>query len=104
MILENICIKHTTVVALHYNQNRSCATCCHVHLFVTPWAVAFQAPLSMQFSRQEYWKGLPFPPRGDLPDSGVEPAPPVSAALQADSLSSDSLGKPQVDLSHEGKN
>ena len=58
----------------------------------------------MRFSRQEYWKGLPFPPQGDLPDSGVEPAPPVSAALYADSLPSDSLGKPQVDLSHEGKN
>ena len=72
----------------------------HVQLFVTPWTVAFWAPLSMWFSRQEYWKGLPFPPLGDLPDSGVEPASPVSAALHVDSLLSDSLGKPEMDLSH----
>ena len=45
-----------------------------VRLFVTPWTVARQAPLSMGFSRQEYWSGLPFPPPGDLPDQGIEPA------------------------------
>ena len=45
----------------------------HVQLFATPWTGARQAPLSMGFSRQEYWSGLPFPPLGDLPDSGVEP-------------------------------
>ena len=52
----------------------------HVQLFVTPWAVARQAPLSMGFSRQEYWSGLPFPAPGDLPDPGIElvsPAPQV---------------------------
>ena len=49
--------------------------------FSTPWAVAFQAPLSMGFSRQEYWSGLPFPSLGDLPDLGIEPR---SLALQAD--------------------
>ena len=54
----------------------------HVRLFMTPWTVALQAPLSMGFSRQEYWSGLPFPP-GDLPDPGIEPGSP---ALQADSL------------------
>ena len=48
---------------------------------LTPWAVACQAPLSMGFSRQEYWSGLPFPSPGDLPDPGIEPGPP---ALQAD--------------------
>ena len=42
-------------------------------LFATPWTVAFQGPLSMGFSRQEYWSGLPFPSPGDLPDSGIEP-------------------------------
>ena len=47
-----------------------------------PWAVAHQAPLSMGFSRQEYWSGLPFPSPGDLPDPGIKPRPP---ALQADS-------------------
>ena len=44
-----------------------------VQLFVTPWTIAHQAPLSTGFSRQEYWSGLPCPPPGDLPDSGIEP-------------------------------
>ena len=57
-----------------------------VQLFTTLWTVACQAPLPMGFSRQEYWSGLPFPPLGDLPDPGIEPASPVSPALQADSL------------------
>ena len=60
-----------------------------VRLFVTPWTVAYQAPLSMEFSRQEYWSGLPCPP-GDLPDPGVEPRSP---ALQADALLSEPPGK-----------
>ena len=51
--------------------------------FVTPWAVAYQASLSMGFPRQEYWDGLPFPSPGNLPDPGIKP---VSPALQADSL------------------
>ena len=46
----------------------------HVLLFVTPWTVASQAPLSMGFSRQEYWSALPFPILGDLPDPGIKPA------------------------------
>ena len=54
-----------------------------VRLFVTLWTVACQAPLSMGFSRQEYWSGLPRPPPGDLPDPGLEPGSP---ALRADSL------------------
>ena len=52
-----------------------------VWLFVTPWTVACQAPLSMRFSRQEYWSGLPFPPPGDLPDPGIKPASRMSPAL-----------------------
>ena len=55
----------------------------HVQLFATPWTVAYQAPRSMEFSRQEYWSGLPFPSSGDLPDPRIEPASPV---LQANSL------------------
>ena len=54
---------------------KSCPT------LVTPWAIACQAPLSMGFSRQEYWSGLPFPSPGDLPDPGIEPRSP---ALQVD--------------------
>ena len=57
--------------------------------FETPWTVALQGPLSMGFPRQEYWSGLPFPPPGDLADPGIEPASPVSPALQADSLSAE---------------
>ena len=53
---------------------------------VISWTLAHQAPLSMGFSRQEYWSGLPFPPPGDLPNPGIEPTSPVSPALQADSL------------------
>ena len=62
----------------------------HVRLFATPWTVARQAPLSMRFSRQEYWSGLPFPSPGDLSDPGIEPWSP---ALQADSLPSEPPGK-----------
>ena len=58
-------------------------------LFVTPWTVACQAPLSMGFSRQEYWSGWPFPSPGDLPNPGIEPGSP---ALQADSLPSELQG------------
>ena len=53
----------------------------HVQLFVTPWTVAHQAPLSRGFSRQEYWSGLPCTPPGDLPDSGMEPVSLTSPAL-----------------------
>ena len=62
-----------------------------VRLFATPWAVAHQAPLSMGFSRQEYWSGLPFPSPGDLPDPGIEPRSPT---LKADTLTSEPPGKP----------
>ena len=51
---------------------------CHVWLLATPRSEAHQAPLSMGFSRQEYWSGLPFPPPGDLPNPRIESAPPVS--------------------------
>ena len=52
-----------------------------VQLLATPWPVAHQAPLSMGFSRQEYWSGLPCPPLGDLPHPGIEPASLMSPAL-----------------------
>ena len=61
-----------------------------MRLFLTPETVARQAPLSMEFSRQEYWSGLPLPSPGDLPDQGLEPRSPE---LQADSLQSEPLGK-----------
>ena len=58
-----------------------------------PWTVALQAPLSMGFSRQEYWSGLPFPSPGDLPDPGIKP---VSPALQTDSLPLSHLRSPVI--------
>ena len=58
----------------------------HVQLVATPWTVAYQAPPSMGFSRQEYWRGLPFPSPGNLPDPGIEAGSP---ALQADALLSE---------------
>ena len=66
---------------------KSCPT------LVTPWTVACQTPLSIGFSRQEYYSGLPFPSPGDLSDPGIEPRSP---ALQADSLPTELQGKPCV--------
>ena len=63
-----------------------------VRLFATSQTAASQAPLSMEFSRQEYWNGLPFPSPGDLPDSGIELRSP---ALQVDALPSKPSGKPK---------
>ena len=63
----------------------------HVWFFSTQWTVAHKAPLSMEFSRQEYWNGLPCPPPGDLPYQGVEPRSP---SLQADCLPAELPGKP----------
>ena len=64
---------------------RSCLT------LATPWPVAHQAPPSMGFSRHAYWSGLPFPPPGDLPDPGIEPASP---ALAGGFLTTEPPGKP----------
>ena len=52
-----------------------------VQLFVIIWTIVCQVPLSMEFSRQEYWNGFPCPPPGDLPNPGIEPMSPVSSAL-----------------------
>ena len=68
----------------------------HICLCVTPQTVALQAPLSMEFARQEHWSGLPFPPPGDLPDLGIETEFAVSPAFQADSLPTVPSGKPTI--------
>ena len=62
----------------------------HIPLFVTPWTAVYQAPLSKGFPRQAYWSGLPFPPPGDLPDSGIEP---MSLALAGGFLTTVPPGK-----------
>ena len=70
---------------------RKCQLLSRVRLFTTPRTVALQAPLPVEFSRQEYWGGLPFPSPGDLLDPGIEAGSP---ALQADALLAELLGEP----------
>ena len=69
-----------------------CVCVSRVRLFVTPWTIACQGPLSMGFSRQEYWSRLPFPSPGNVPKPGIKPRSP---ALQADSLPIETPGKPK---------
>ena len=70
---------------------KSCPT------LATPWTIALQAPLSMGFSRQEYWSGLSFPSPRDLPNPGIKPRSP---SLQADSLPTELQGKPHKSRQH----
>ena len=70
-------------------------SCKSVWLFATPWTVTHQVPLSIEFSRQEYCSGLPFPSPGDLPDPGIEL---VSPELARDSFTAEPPGKPQLCL------
>ena len=67
----------------------------HVQLFATSWTVAHQAPPSMEFSRQEYWSGFPFPSPEDLPNPGIKPG---SSALWADALLSEPPEKPDTEM------
>ena len=80
-----------TVLHIRKGKERKFKLLSHVQLFMTPWTVAYQAPLSMGFFRQGYWSGLPFPSPGNLPDPGIEPGSPT---LQADALQSEPPGKP----------
>ena len=86
-------VKHTsrviTIIYVHVLSHFG-----RVQLFVTPWTLAHQAPLSMGLSRQEYWSGLPCPPPGALPHPGMEARSVESPALQADSLPAELLGSP----------
>ena len=65
-----------------------------VHLFATPQTSAFQVPLFMEFSRQEYWSGLPFPTPGDLHDPGIEPAISCVSCIGRQILTTETLEKP----------
>ena len=65
-----------------------------VRLFATPWTESLKAPLSMEFSSQVYWSGLPFPPPGDLPDPGIKPMCPASPALAGEFFTPEPPGKP----------
>ena len=63
---------------------------------MTTWVVAHQTPLSLGFPRQEYWSGLPFPPPGDLPNSGIKPESSVSPALAGSFFTTEPPGKPYL--------
>ena len=67
-----------------------------VQFFVTLWTVAHQAPLSMGFSKQEYWSELPCPPPGDLPNPGIKPVSPEAPTVQADSSLLSHQGSPTL--------
>ena len=82
-------IKHSGCL-VGKSEKRKCESLSRVGLFVILWTVARQAPVSMGFSRQEYWNGWPFPSPGDLPDRGIEPGSP---ALQVDSSLSEPPGE-----------
>ena len=75
----------------------SVCTLSHVQLFATLWTVACQAPLSMEFPRQEYWSGLPFPSSGDLPDPGIKPTSLGSLTLAGGFFATEPPGKPHED-------
>ena len=70
-----------------------------VWLFATPRTEACQAPLFVGFSRQEYWSGLPFPPPGELPNSGIKPTSPVTLALAGRFFTTELPGKPNISIS-----
>ena len=85
-------------VVMYILPMHACMLSCfsHVPLFATPWTVACKAPLSMGFSRQEYWSGLPYSLPGDPPDSWIELLSPETPALQADSLLLSHRGSPFI--------
>ena len=90
IVLSIVALKWLSIISWHLAWLSEVKSFSRVWLFATPWTVAYQASLSVGFSRQEYWSGLPFPYPGDLPDPGIEPRSP---SLQADVLHSEPPGK-----------
>ena len=80
---------------LYHKEGEGVCMLSHVQLFMTVWTVGCQAPLSMGFSREEYWSELPCLPQGDISNPGIEPASSVAPELQADSLSPSHWGSPK---------
>ena len=97
-------IKTHSSVCIYHCKKRDCLwilkvkSLRRVQLFATPWTVAYEAPLSMGFSRQECWSELPFPSPGDLPNPGIKPGSP---ALRVDALPSEPPGKPYTRKSQD---
>ena len=82
----------------HHGSNREerAQPLSRVWLFATPWTVTHQPPLPLEFSRQEYWSGLPFPTPGDLPNPGIEPTSLASPELAGKFFTTEPPGKPQL--------
>ena len=91
------CSNYRTTALISHASKVKVKSLSRVQLFATQWSVAYEAPQSMGFSRQEYWSGLPFPSPGDLPDPVIEPGSP---ALQADSLPCELPGKHQMNIKY----
>ena len=90
---SQLCVRDLSQQAPLLPRKKKCWQLCCVQLFVTLWAVACQIPLFMDFSKKEYWSGLPFPSPGDLCNPGIKPGSP---ALQTDFLQSEPLRKPSA--------
>ena len=73
----SVCVYIYIIHSTLYIKEEEVKSLSRVWLFETPWTTAYKAPLSMAFSKQEYWSGLPFPSPGDLPDPGIEPWSPT---------------------------
>ena len=89
--MENMLFGGREILSMFGSKKMKVKSLSPVRLFATPWTVAYQAPPSMGFSRQECWSGLPFPSPGDLPDPEIKHGSPTS---QADTLPSEPPGKP----------
>ena len=86
---------------LRYQWSMSPKLLCCVRLFVIPWTLACQAPLSMRFFRQEYWSGLPCPPPEDLPDPGIQPSSLTSLALAGGFFTTSATWEAQDNISNK---
>ena len=91
LLISSALLELTPITAFHFLR-RPCMLS-HVLLSVIPWTLAHQAPLSVGFSRLEYWSGLPRPPPGDLPNPGIELMSPVSPALAGGFFTTEKPGK-----------
>ena len=99
LLLSVICIQYDVQIVQFFSL---CVLGCSIvsDSFATPWTVAYQAALYVEFSRQEYWSGLPFPPPGYLPDPGIEPASLVPSASAGGCFATLPLGKPNFQFTN----
>ena len=99
--LDTHSVIHTHTYVYTYTYVYVCAQLLSsVRLFATSWTIVHQAPLSMEFSRQEYWSGLPFPSLGDIPHPGIEPMCPESLALAGGFFTTEPLKLPATSLTN----